>query len=329
MSKWNLPPRGEFDRASGIYYQNMTQKEIHERRKKNDVIIIPVGSTETHGPGEPLGEDTFLCTRMAEEVARVTGCTVAHPICYSTHPYHHVGMPGTIIIPDQVMIDYLMCVMVGFWNAGYRKMIIMERPRPGMGAADRDPQFRQEIPGAGHLHHAPLVVCGPGSGDGQGPRRPVRFPAGSRLRSRVLVHQGRRARHGQGRGPGRRDGAPEVCPRQGSLQRSLRAVAQTQSAGGNTPAALGSEIVWYPEGNLGPSTQMDAKKAVQGIENVLDYMEKLVNDINESVPPGTLPPYTDFTHRDNPGVSGLLEEPGRAGLEKPLHAGLPDAVRCL
>ena len=59
MSKWNLPPKGEMDKASGIYFQNMTQKEIVERRKKNDVIIVPIGSTETHGPGEPLGDRRY------------------------------------------------------------------------------------------------------------------------------------------------------------------------------------------------------------------------------------------------------------------------------
>jgi creatinine amidohydrolase/Fe(II)-dependent formamide hydrolase-like protein len=62
---------------------------------------------------------------MAEEVARVTGCTVALPINYGAHPYHHVGMPGTVIIPDRVLIDYIMSIMVGFWNAGFRKQILL------------------------------------------------------------------------------------------------------------------------------------------------------------------------------------------------------------
>ena len=82
MSKWKIPPEGQMDKSSGIYFQNMTQKEVEKRRKKNDIIIIPIGSTETHGPGQPLGEDTFFVTRMAEEVARVTGCTVAQPLWY-------------------------------------------------------------------------------------------------------------------------------------------------------------------------------------------------------------------------------------------------------
>ena len=41
------------DKASGIYYQNMTMKELEERRKVNNILIVPIGSTETHGPGLP------------------------------------------------------------------------------------------------------------------------------------------------------------------------------------------------------------------------------------------------------------------------------------
>ena len=60
MSKWKIPPDGgHMDLATGVYLQNMTGKEIEERLKKNDLIIIPVGSTENHGPHACLGEDTF------------------------------------------------------------------------------------------------------------------------------------------------------------------------------------------------------------------------------------------------------------------------------
>jgi hypothetical protein len=45
----------------------MTVKQVEERLKKNDLIIIPVGSTEIHGPHAPPGEDTFLVTSMAEK----------------------------------------------------------------------------------------------------------------------------------------------------------------------------------------------------------------------------------------------------------------------
>ena len=62
MSNWNLPAKGgHMEAQDGIYYQNMTTKMVEERLKKNDVILIPVGSTENHGPSAPYGEDTYLC----------------------------------------------------------------------------------------------------------------------------------------------------------------------------------------------------------------------------------------------------------------------------
>ena len=63
MSKWKLPPPGgHMDKPSGIYYQTMTKAEIEERLKINDILLIPVGSTEAHGTAQPFGEDTFLVT---------------------------------------------------------------------------------------------------------------------------------------------------------------------------------------------------------------------------------------------------------------------------
>jgi len=71
MSRWELPPKGgHMELPTEIYYQTMTDRQAKERLEKNDLIIIPIGSTENHGPHACSGEDTFLVTRMAEQVAR-------------------------------------------------------------------------------------------------------------------------------------------------------------------------------------------------------------------------------------------------------------------
>ena len=73
MSKWQIPATGgNMEVNNGIYYQNMTNRDVAERLKKNDVILIPVGSTENHGPSAPYGEDTYLDTRLCEQVAKAT-----------------------------------------------------------------------------------------------------------------------------------------------------------------------------------------------------------------------------------------------------------------
>src|SRR5208282_2198002 len=71
LSKWKLPPSGgHMEKQDGIYLQNMTMKQVEERLKKNDLIIIPLGATENHGPHAPIGEDIYLVCRMAELVAQ-------------------------------------------------------------------------------------------------------------------------------------------------------------------------------------------------------------------------------------------------------------------
>ena len=322
MGKWNLPPRGEMDRASGIYYQTMTQKEIHERRKKNDVIIIPIGSTETHGPGQPLGEDTYLCTRMAEEVARVTGCTVALPISYGAHPYHHVGMPGTVIIPDRVLIDYIMSVMAGFWNAGFRKMILLN----GHGqewiipCAIHDFAKKYQVPGIYMMLHWWYAAGKKAMDKEHG--GPFDFPLVHACEVECSFTQAI---------------APEMVKTEDLVDVEVRSKYVGGKHHFNDPCemtanpvrwwhhagCLGSEFAWYPEGNLGPSTQADAKKAIEGVEAVLDYMESLVNDIIESVPPGTVPPYQEFTHRDNADYQAVLKNPEEPGWKNLYTLGFP------
>jgi creatinine amidohydrolase/Fe(II)-dependent formamide hydrolase-like protein len=66
MGNWEIPPKGgHMELSTGIYYQTMNGHEIKERLEKNDLIIIPIGSTENHGMNACSGEDTFLVTRMA------------------------------------------------------------------------------------------------------------------------------------------------------------------------------------------------------------------------------------------------------------------------
>src|SRR4030042_6806782 len=102
-NSWQIPAEGgNMDAADGIYFQNMTMLEVAERLKKNDLLIIPVGSTEAHGPHACYGEDTFLVTRMAEAVAKKTGCTVSQPVWFGSHPYHPIGMHGQVPVDEDI-----------------------------------------------------------------------------------------------------------------------------------------------------------------------------------------------------------------------------------
>ena len=57
----------------------------------------------------------------------------------------------------------------------------------------------------------------------------------------------------------------------------------------------------------------DGKKAEAGVERTLDYLEKLVNDILEKYPAGTLSPIDMMTQRDRADIEAVIKGPNEPG----------------
>ncbi len=317
MGKWKIPPDGgHMEKPSGVYFQTMTMKQIRERLDKCDLIIIPVGSTENHGDNAPTGEDTFLVTRMAEQVALATGCTVSEPIWFGFHPYHHIGMPGTIPVKDEAFIDQLVSVMAGFWNTGFRKQILLN----GHG---------QEfvIPIAIHkfakIFQVPAIIINLNwyhaiqdkfkTKEEGGPYETPFIHADEAETSWSLalfpefIHQ---------------EWATSTQPRgylpEGHIDKAgnllHRPIAWYGHVGGGP-----IEVKAYPEGVVGRADLADANKAREGLEALLDYMEKLVVDIMDRFPPWKLPPAEELSCRPKEELEALLKKPFEPGW-RPLYA---------
>jgi creatinine amidohydrolase/Fe(II)-dependent formamide hydrolase-like protein len=312
MSKWNLPPKevGHMDKPNGIYLQTMSILEINERLKKNDVIIIPLGSTENHGPAACIGEDTFLVTRMAELVAQKTGCTVAEPIWYGSHPYHHVGMPGSIIIPEEIFKGNVRAVIAGLWNMGFRKQILLN----GHGQEYVIPSAIHEF---AKNYQLPAVICNVNwyhaipqhcmDKEHGGPFNTpfIHADEAETSFSMTLFPEMIKLEKAADNKPvgwmpeGHVDKAGNV------YQRPIKWYGQI----GFGPI----EVAAYPEGNVGSPSKASFNKALPGIETLLDYLEKLVNDILETFPPGKLPPIEGITQRDPKEVEQYIKGPLKGG----------------
>ena len=59
-----------------ILLQELTRPEAAARLAQMPVAILPVGSTEQHGPHLPLGTDIFLAEELAKRVSDATGAVV-------------------------------------------------------------------------------------------------------------------------------------------------------------------------------------------------------------------------------------------------------------
>jgi mycofactocin system creatininase family protein len=69
-------------------------------------LIVPVGSTEQHGPHLPLDTDTRIATALAHEVAGQLGCLPAPAIAYGASGEHQ-GFAGTVSIGTAALTTVL------------------------------------------------------------------------------------------------------------------------------------------------------------------------------------------------------------------------------
>ena len=115
----------------GSYIQTTIRHQVEANRRSNDIVLIPVGCTELHGRHTVSAMDTLFVSAIAEGVRRYTAKRGAPinlalpPLMYGGHPYHHLGMPGTVVLREHVVRELMIDVMLGLWNDGFRKQIII------------------------------------------------------------------------------------------------------------------------------------------------------------------------------------------------------------
>lgn len=87
-----------------------TWQEIEEARRRTDpdhspgpILLIPVGSTEQHGPHLPVDTDTLIAEELSQRALHMTDGLVLGPTLGVTASGEHQGFPGTLSIGNRVM----------------------------------------------------------------------------------------------------------------------------------------------------------------------------------------------------------------------------------
>ena len=70
--------------------------DVKELDKKSTVILLPVGSTEQHGPHNPLGTDFMIAEYIAKEAASLSKKSYCLPTLPVGVASHHRNFPGTL-----------------------------------------------------------------------------------------------------------------------------------------------------------------------------------------------------------------------------------------
>ena len=92
--------------GSGMYLGDCAWPDLSEYFEEESLALVPLGSTEQHGPHLPESTDALIAEGFAREAARRTGylCTPTIPVGVSPH---HRQFHGTMWVDPPVFRDYV------------------------------------------------------------------------------------------------------------------------------------------------------------------------------------------------------------------------------
>ncbi len=107
-------------------YGDLTWPEVNEAVKQKKVILIPIGSTEQHGPHLPLDVDNLIATSVCLEAGRRAPdkILVAPTISYG-YNIHALDYPGTLHVGQDYLLGFCLSVCQSFAYHGFKRIIIV------------------------------------------------------------------------------------------------------------------------------------------------------------------------------------------------------------
>jgi len=316
LADYGIPSPSEWG-EKGAYIQTTTRHRLIENRRKNDIVFIPVGCTENHGMHLPSASDTLFVSMICEGVRRYTARhrdghvnLALPPLNYGAHPYHHLGMPGTVIVREHVVRELMMDVMLGLWNDGFRKQIIINNHGQlwVLESAVQEFQKRFQLPGIFRVIDWHRAVREMFRTKERGGGWDTNFVHADESETSLALH---------------------LFPEMVNMKYAVDTEGKAYLPDGhfdksvdpfNRPSRWSEgeghfaiEIAATPEGVVGKATHGDARKAKRPLAAILRYLTLVNDEILATFPAGTVPPVEEVTLRTAAEMEPYLREPQSEG----------------
>jgi creatinine amidohydrolase len=120
------PPVNPLWRAPKVknYLPDMTWPEVQDLLTRTDMVIIPVGALEQHGPHGPIGTDFYSGVAEAELIAQETDVLVVPILTVGNSPYH-MGFPGTVTLSTETIERVYFEAVQSLIKHGFRRFIFL------------------------------------------------------------------------------------------------------------------------------------------------------------------------------------------------------------
>lgn len=144
-----------------VWMQELTWQEVQSYLARDTVALVPIGSTEQHGPAGVLGVDSYVAIALAEDAARRSGVLCTPPLWFGDSA-HHSGFPGTITIRTETLMAMVTDICRSLARHGFTRIILLNGHKgsnlPGLVSAARA-LHEEEFPGVMFAVADPLQLA--------------------------------------------------------------------------------------------------------------------------------------------------------------------------
>lgn len=116
-------------RAKKILADTMTMVEMAEHRRRNGILLLPIGCFEMHDKHVGMSCDSFLVDAACRILAEEWDGVVLPPIHY-TYPGATARWPGSIAVRPVEALDYVMAVVKAILRNGFKRLMLVSAHGP-------------------------------------------------------------------------------------------------------------------------------------------------------------------------------------------------------
>ncbi len=104
--------------------EEMSWYEFRDVMATNDLIIVPVGSIEEHGPHNPLGTDYMIARATAKAIGEKANAPVV-PVMPIGNARNLMGFPGTATLDPELLREIMVQVCEAYIRHGAKRFLFI------------------------------------------------------------------------------------------------------------------------------------------------------------------------------------------------------------
>lgn len=112
--------------AEPILLANLTSPQTGQLLQSIEMVLIPVGAHEQHGPALPVSTDALT----AQVLCALTGALLAPrvavlPVIPWGVSWHHQGRPGTVTLREETLISLVLDQIDSLYRQGVKRIVLV------------------------------------------------------------------------------------------------------------------------------------------------------------------------------------------------------------